>query len=40
MRHQGEHFDVGLSIGNCGGFRGVNISSNVWGMPGYSEKTN
>ena len=27
MRHQGEHFDVGLSMGNFWGFRGVNISS-------------
>ena len=33
MRHQGEHFDVGLSSGNFWGFRGVNISSKVWGMP-------
>ena len=33
MRHQGEHFDVGLSRGNFWGFRGVNMSSNVWGMP-------
>ena len=40
MRHQGEHIDMGLSMGNFWGFRGVNISSKVWGMPGYSEKTN
>ena len=33
MRHQGEHFDVGLSRGNVLGFKGVNISSKVWGMP-------
>ena len=29
MRHQGEHFDVGLSRGNFLGFREVNISSKV-----------
>ena len=33
MRHQGEHFDLGLSRGNFWGFRGVNISSKVWGLP-------
>ena len=33
MRHQGEHFDMGLSRGNVGGFKGVNNSSKVWGMP-------
>ena len=33
QRHQGEHFDVGLSRGKLWGFRGVNISSKVWGMP-------
>ena len=33
MRHQGDLFDVGLSRGNFLGFRGVNISSKVWGMP-------
>ena len=33
MRHQWEHFDVGLSRGNFWGFRRVNISSKVWGMP-------
>ena len=38
MRHQGEHFDVGLSRGNFWGFRGVNISPKFWGMPWYSEK--
>ena len=27
MRHQGEHFDVGLSRGIFWGYRGVNISS-------------
>ena len=31
MRHQGEHFDTGLSRGNVLGFKGVNISSKVWG---------
>ena len=30
MRHQGEHFDAGLSRGNVLGFKGVNISSKVW----------
>ena len=33
IRHQGEHFDAGLSRGNFWGFRGVNISLKVWGMP-------
>ena len=33
MIHQGEHFDAGLSRGIFLGFRGVNISSKVWGMP-------
>ena len=33
MRHQGEHFDIGLSRGNFWGFSGVKISSKVWGMP-------
>ena len=28
----GEHFDAWLSRGNFLGFRGVNISSIVWGM--------
>ena len=28
-----EHFDVGLSRGKFWGFRGVNISSQVWGLP-------
>ena len=40
MRHQGEHFDAGLSRGNVLGFNGVNISSKVWGMPRCAEKTN
>ena len=30
MRHQGEHFDAGLSRAMFGGFRGFNISSKVW----------
>ena len=30
QRHQGEHFDVGLSRGNFWGLRGVNISSKFW----------
>ena len=38
MRHQGEHFDAGLSRGNVLGFKGVNISSKVWGMPRSPEK--
>ena len=33
MRHQGEHFDAGLSRGNVLGFKGVNFSSKVLGMP-------
>ncbi len=40
MRHQGEHFDAGLSSGNVLGFKVVNISSKVWGMPRSQEKTN
>ena len=40
MRHKREHFDAGLSRGNVFGFKGVNISSNVWGMPQSPEKTN
>ena len=40
MIHQGEHFDAGLSRGNILGFKEVNISSKVWGMPRYTEKTN
>ena len=40
MRHQGDHFDAGLSMGNVLGFKGVNISSKVWGMPRSPEKTN
>ena len=40
MRHHGEHFDAGLSRGNVLGFKGVNISSKVWGMPRCPEKTN
>ena len=31
---------MGLSRGNFLGFRGVNISSKVWGIPCYSEKKN
>ena len=38
MRYQGEHFDPGLSRGNVLGFKGVNISSKVWGMPRSPEK--
>ena len=38
MRHQGEHFDMGLSRGNFLGFRGVNILSKVCGIPCYSER--
>ena len=38
MRHQGEHFDAGLSRGNVLGFKEVNISSKVWGMPRSPEK--
>ena len=38
MRHQGEHFDAGLCRGNVLGFKGVNISSKVWGMPRFPEK--
>ena len=34
------HFDAGLSRGNVIGFKGVNISSKVWGMPRSPEKTN
>ncbi len=30
QRHQGEHFDMGLSTGNFWGVRGVNISSKFW----------
>ena len=33
QRHNGEHSHIGLSRGNFWGFRGVNISSKVWGMP-------
>ena len=40
MRHQGEYFDAGLSRGNVLGFKGVNISSKVLGMPRSPEKTN
>ena len=40
MRSNGEHFDVGLSRGNVLGFKGVNISSKVWGMPRSQDKTN
>ena len=40
MRHQGEHFDEGLTRGTVLGFKGVNISSKVWGMPRSPEKTN
>ena len=40
MRNQGEHFDAGLSRGTVLGFKGVNISSKVWGMPRSPEKTN
>ena len=40
MGHQGEHFDAGLSRGNVLGFKGVNISSEVWGMSRSPEKTN
>ena len=40
MRHQGEHFDAGLSRGNVLGFKRVNISSKVLGMPRSPEKTN
>ena len=29
----GEPFDTGLSRGNFWGFRGINMSSKVWGMP-------
>ena len=36
----GEHFDAGLSRGYVLGFKGVNISSKVWGMPRSPEKTN
>ena len=36
----GGHFDAGLSRGNVLGFKGVNISSKVWGMPRSPEKTN
>ena len=38
MRHEGEHFDAGISKGNVLGFKGVNISSKVWGMPRSREK--
>ena len=38
MRHQGEHFYAGLGRGNVLGFKGVNISSKVWGMPQSPEK--
>ena len=38
MRHHGEHFDAGLSRGNVLGFKVVNISSKVWGMPRSPEK--
>ena len=38
MRHQGEHFDAGLSRRNVLGFKGVNISSKDWGMPRSPEK--
>ena len=40
MIHQGEQFDAGLSRGNILGFKVVNISSNVWGMPRSQEKIN
>ena len=40
MRHQEEHFDAGLSRGNVLGFKGVNISSKVGGMPRSQDKTN
>ena len=40
MRHNGKHFDAGLSKGNVLGFKGFNISSKVRGMPRSSEKTN
>ena len=40
MRHQGEHFYEVLSRGNVLGFKGVTISSKVWGMPRSPEKTN
>ena len=40
MRHQGKHFDAGLRRGNVLGFKGVNISSKVWGMPPSPKKTN
>ena len=36
----GGHFDAGLSRGNVFGFKVVNISSKVWGMPRSPEKTN
>ena len=40
LRPQGEHFDAGLSRGNVLGFKGVNFSSKVCGMPRSPEKTN
>ena len=40
MRHQGVYFDAGLSRGNVLGFKEVNISSKVYGMPRSPEKTN
>ena len=33
-----EHFDAGLSWGNVLGFKVVNISLKVWGMPRPPEK--
>ena len=38
MIHQGVNFDAGLSRGNALGFKWVNISSKVWGMPDLQRK--
>ena len=40
MIHQGEPFDMGLSRDNFWGFRGVNISSKVWGCHDIQRKIN